>query len=59
MCRWILQYLDRIYLNGWVSNLQVGGQILHYLAHWGFPIPSPEVVGRIGDRFREAVRRCR
>ena len=52
-----LQCLDRIYLNGYVPNLQVGGQIVQFLAGQGFPIPSPAVVGRIGDRFRDAVRR--
>ncbi len=52
-----LECLDRIYLNGYVPNLQVGGQIVGFLAHQGFPIPSPAVVGRIGDRFRAAVRR--
>ena len=52
-----LQCLDRIYLNGYVPNLQVGGQIVQFLAGLGFPIPSPAVVARIGDRFRDAVRR--
>ena len=52
-----LQCLDRIYLNGYVPNLQVGGQIVQFLAGQGFPIPSPAAVGRIGDRFRDAVRR--
>lgn len=48
--------LDRIYLNGWVPNLQVGGQIVPFLAQRGLPIPSPAAVARIGDRFRESVR---
>jgi len=52
-----IECLDRIYLNGYVPNLQVGGQVVAYLAKRGFPIPSPVVVGRIGDRFRDAVRR--
>lgn len=52
-----VECLDRIYLNGYVPNLQVGGQIVGFLAHQGFPIPSPAVVGRIGDRFRAAVHR--
>lgn len=43
--------LDRIYLNGWVPNLQVGGQIVRFLAQRGLPIPSPAAVARIGDRF--------
>jgi len=51
-----LECLDRIYLNGYVPNLQVGGQVVSFLAARGFPIPSPAVVGRIGDRFRASVR---
>ena len=51
-----LECLDRIYLNGYVPNLQVGGQVVAFLASRGFPIPSPAVVGRIGDRFRASVR---
>jgi hypothetical protein len=52
-----IECLDRIYLNGYVPNLQVGGQVVQFLAHQGFPIPSPAVVERIGARFRDAVRR--
>ena len=51
-----IECLDRIYLNGYVPNLQVGGQVVQFLALRGFPIPSPVVVGRIGDQFRRAVR---
>jgi len=51
-----LECLDRIYLNGYVPNLQVGGQVVAFLASRGFPIPSPVVVGRIGDQFRRSVR---
>src|SRR5664279_2955605 len=52
-----IECLDRIYLNGYVPNLQVGGQVVQYSAARGFPIPSPAVVNRIGERFRESVRR--
>ena len=51
-----VECLDRIYLNGYVPNLQVGGQVVQFLAARGFPIPSPAVVARIGDRFRQSVR---
>jgi hypothetical protein len=51
-----LECLDRIYLNGYVPNLQLGGQVVQFLALRGFPIPSPVVVGRIGDQFRRSVR---
>jgi hypothetical protein len=51
-----LECLDRIYLNGYVPKLQVGGQVVQFLALRGFPIPSPAVINRIGDGFRRAVR---
>jgi hypothetical protein len=35
-----LQCLDRIYLNGYLPNLQLGGQMVQFLALRGFPIPS-------------------
>jgi hypothetical protein len=51
-----LECLDRIYLNGYVPNLQVGGQVVSFLtAHLGFPIPSPAIFDQIGGRFRRAV----
>jgi hypothetical protein len=50
-----LECLDRIYLNGYVPNLQVGGQVVNFLSHRGFPIPSPAVLERNGLRFRRAV----
>jgi hypothetical protein len=53
-----LECLDRIYLNGYVPNLQVGGQVVSFLtAHLGFPIPSPAIFDQIGGRFRRAVAR--
>ena len=33
-----LECLDRIYLNGYVPNLQVGGQVVHFLALRGYPV---------------------
>jgi hypothetical protein len=48
--------LDRIYLNGYVPNLQVGGQVVTFLTrHLGKPVPSPAIFEQIGDRFRRAV----
>lgn len=36
-----IECMDRLYLNGYVPNLQVGGQIVTFLTrHLGFPIPS-------------------
>lgn len=51
-----LECLDRIYLNGYVPNLQVGGQVVSFMTgHLGLPIPSPAVMEKIGTRFRRAV----
>src|SRR3712207_292307 len=48
-----LECLDRIYLNGYVPTLQVGGQVFTFLTrHLGKPIASPAVFEQIGNRFR-------
>src|SRR3954466_13299086 len=53
-----LECLDRVYLNAWVNNLQVGGQVVGFLtAHLGYPIPSPAIFDKIGTAFRRAVNR--
>jgi hypothetical protein len=51
-----VECLDRIYLNGYVPKLQVGGQVVTFLTeHLGNPIPSPALFKQIGERCREAV----
>ena len=51
-----VECMDRIYLNGYVPNLQVGGQVVSFLtAHLGYPIPSPAIMEKIGTAFRRAV----
>ena len=53
-----IECLDRIYLNGYVPLLQVGGQVMTFLHdHRGMPIASPAVFEQIGTRFRQAVGR--
>ncbi len=53
-----VECLDRIYLNGYVPVLQVGGQVLTFLHdHRGMPVASPAVFEKIGTRFRQAVAR--
>jgi hypothetical protein len=52
-----VECLDRIYLNGYVPNLQVGGQVVSFMTqHLGNPIPSPAIMEKIGTSFRRAVR---
>src|SRR6266480_3533030 len=53
-----IECLDRIYLNGYVPKLQVGGQVVTFLHdHLGMPVVSPAVFEQIGTRFRRAVAR--
>ncbi len=53
-----VECLDRIYLNGYVPNLQVAGQVVSFMtAHLGNPIPSPAIMEKIGTAFRMAVDR--
>jgi hypothetical protein len=53
-----VECLDRIYLNAYVPNLQVAGQVVVFLTqHLGHPIPSPALFTKIGNAFRAAVER--
>jgi hypothetical protein len=50
-----LACIDRLYLNAYVPNLQVGGQVRAFCRHLGQPISSPAVIEKIGNRFRREV----
>jgi hypothetical protein len=51
-----IECLDRIYLNGYVPNLQVAGQVVSFMTqHLGCPIPSLAIMEKIGTAFRRAV----
>jgi hypothetical protein len=51
-----LECVDRLYLNAYVPVLQVAGQVVRFLTgHLGYPIPSPALFARIGNRFRREV----
>jgi hypothetical protein len=51
-----LECLDRIYLNAYIPNLQVSGQVITFLRdHLKMPIASPAVMEKMGNRFRKAV----
>ena len=50
--------LDRIYVNGYVPKLQTPGQLVFFLReHLGNPLPSPALLGRLGERSRRDVER--
>ena len=50
-----LECLDRVYLHGYLGQLQVGGQVVQFVRHNGFPVPSPACLQQIGDGFRRSV----
>ena len=50
-----LECLDRLYLHGYLGQLQVGGQVIQFLSHRGYPVPSPACLQQIGDAFRRRV----
>ncbi len=51
-----LECLDRVYLNAYVPNLQVGGQVVSFLtAHLGLPFPFSMRSRTRWGRFRRAV----
>ena len=50
-----LECLDRLYLHGYLGQLQVGGQVIQFLNHRGYPVASPACLQQIGDAFRRRV----
>ena len=49
--------VDRLLLNAYLPNLQVGGQVATFMTqHLGFPIPSPSIMEKMGNRFRRDVK---
>jgi hypothetical protein len=53
-----VECVDRLLLNAYVPSLQVGGQVSRFITgHLGKPIASAAVLGAIGTRFRNEVKR--
>src|SRR6266550_1711055 len=50
-----LECLDRLYLHGYLGQLQVSGQVIQFLTHRGFKIYSAACLQQIGDGFRRRV----
>jgi hypothetical protein len=52
-----IECVDRLYLNAYVPNLQVGGQVERFCKdHLGQPVASPVVIQKFGNRFRRDVK---
>jgi len=53
-----VECVDRLYLNAYVPNLQVGGQVERFCTqHLDRPIASPAVIEPLGNRFRREVKK--
>ena len=50
-----VECIDRVYLNGYIPNLQIGGQLVNFMRHRGYPIPSPAILGRWTDEYKRTV----
>lgn len=47
-----LESIDRLYLNGYVNDLQHGAGLVRFLSeHRGYPIASPALLGQLTDTF--------
>ena len=51
-----IECLDRLYLNGYVPNLQMGGQLVQFLHQRGWQIPSPVLLERLTKEYVAAVK---
>ena len=51
-----IECIDRIYLNGYIPNLQVPGQLVKFIQRRGYAIPSPSILGKWTDEYKEAVK---
>jgi hypothetical protein len=50
-----LECLDRVYLNVYVNNLQVSGQVVTFLRQRGYRVLSGACLQQIGEAFRRSV----
>jgi len=50
-----VECIDRIYLNGYIPRLQMPGQLVKFLRHRGYKIPSPAILGKMTDAYKATV----
>jgi len=50
-----VECIDRIYLNGYIPNLQMPGQLVTFLHHRGYDIPSPAILAKMTTAYKVAV----
>lgn len=50
-----IECIDRIYLNGYIPTLQMGGQLVKFMQQRGYGIPSPALLRQWTDDYKKAV----
>jgi hypothetical protein len=50
-----IQCIDRIYLNGYIPTMQTSGQLVNFLRHRGYNIPSPAILSKMTTAYQAAV----
>ena len=50
-----IECIDRIYLNSYLPTLQMGGQLVKFIHHRGYEIPSPAILRQWTDAYKRAV----
>jgi hypothetical protein len=51
-----LECVDRVYLNGYVKDLQLPGGVINFIRYQkNWPIPSPQMMKNLSETFREGV----
>ena len=51
-----IECIDRLYLNGYIPQMQTSGGLGYYLRQKGFPIPSPVILGDMTTNYRKQVK---
>lgn len=50
-----IECIDRLYLNGYIPQLQTAGQLVKYLHHLGYVIPSPAILRELTEAYKGAI----
>ena len=52
-----IECVDRVYLNGYVKNLQMPGGLINFIREqMGFPIPSPMLLAPVVKPFGQELK---
>lgn len=51
-----IECIDRLYLNGYIGQMQTSGGLVYYLRQKGYTIPSPSLLGDMTEGYRREVK---